>query len=95
MTLNQILLGSLIYLAATVISAPLAKRLGLGSVLGFLVAGALIGPSALGIIGSHDETVVLDVTPVRSFGRTSRLSTIQLYRLISHFNLRYSAGQGL
>ena len=57
MTLNQILLGSLIYLAATVISAPLAKRLGLGSVLGFLVAGAIIGPSMLGIIGTQDETV--------------------------------------
>ena len=35
MSLNDFLLGALIYLAAAVISAPIAKRLGLGSVLGF------------------------------------------------------------
>ncbi len=57
MTLNQFLLGALVYLAAAVISAPLAKRLGLGSVLGFLVAGAIIGPSVLGIIGTEGESV--------------------------------------
>jgi glutathione-regulated potassium-efflux system ancillary protein KefC/glutathione-regulated potassium-efflux system protein KefB len=53
--MNQLLIGALIYLAAAVISAPIAKRLGLGSVLGFLIAGALIGPSVLNIAGqSHD-----------------------------------------
>jgi monovalent cation:proton antiporter-2 (CPA2) family protein len=57
MSLNDFLLGALVYLACAVISAPLAKRLGLGSVLGFLVAGALIGPSALGLIGTEGETV--------------------------------------
>ena len=34
----------LIYLAAAVVCVPLAKRFGLGSVLGYLIAGALIGP---------------------------------------------------
>lgn len=57
MSLNHFLLGALIYLAAAVISAPLAKKLGLGSVLGFLAAGALIGPNVLGVIGSEGETV--------------------------------------
>ena len=57
MNLNQFLLSGLVYLAATVISAPLAKKLGLGSVLGFLVAGALIGPSVLGLVGGEGETV--------------------------------------
>jgi monovalent cation:proton antiporter-2 (CPA2) family protein len=57
MTLNQFLISGLIYLAATVISAPLSKRLGIGSVLGFLVAGAMIGPSALNLVGDHGETV--------------------------------------
>ncbi|MDF0600388.1 cation:proton antiporter [Psychromarinibacter sp. C21-152] len=33
-----------IYLATTVIAVPIAARLGLGSVLGYLVAGLLIGP---------------------------------------------------
>lgn len=57
MSLNEFLLGALIYLAAAVISAPLAKRLGLGSVLGFLAAGAIIGPSLLGIVGREGESV--------------------------------------
>jgi monovalent cation:proton antiporter-2 (CPA2) family protein len=57
MSLNDFLLGALLYLAAAVISAPLAKRLGLGSVLGFLAAGAVIGPSVLGLVGQGSETV--------------------------------------
>ncbi len=57
MNLNQFLLSGLVYLLATVISAPIAKKLGLGSVLGFLLAGALIGPSALGLIGGEGESV--------------------------------------
>jgi monovalent cation:proton antiporter-2 (CPA2) family protein len=57
MSLTQFLLGALVYLAAAVISAPLAKRLGLGSVLGFLLAGVIIGPSVFGIIGTEGESV--------------------------------------
>ncbi len=57
MSLNEFLLGAMVYLAAAVVSAPLAKRLGLGSVLGFLLAGAFIGPSVLGIIGTEGESV--------------------------------------
>ena len=57
MTLNEFLLGALVYLAAAVISAPLAKRIGLGSVIGFLAAGAVLGPSVLGLVGSERESV--------------------------------------
>ncbi len=57
MSFNEFLIGTLVYLAAAVISAPLAKRLGLGSVLGFLLAGTIIGPSVLGIIGTEGEDV--------------------------------------
>jgi monovalent cation:proton antiporter-2 (CPA2) family protein len=57
MSLNVFLLGALLYLAATVIAAPIAKKLGLGSVLGFLAAGAVIGPSVLGFVGQGSETV--------------------------------------
>ncbi len=57
MTVNEFLLGALVYLAAAVISAPLAKKLGLGSVLGFLIAGAVIGPNVLGLVGTEGETV--------------------------------------
>ena len=57
MSFNEFLLGALVYLAAAVISAPLAKKLGMGSVLGFLAAGAVIGPNMLGVIGSEGEAV--------------------------------------
>ncbi|MEC5398669.1 monovalent cation:proton antiporter-2 (CPA2) family protein [Uliginosibacterium sp. H1] len=43
-----------IFLAAAVVSVPLAKRLGLGSVLGYLIAGALIGPHVLGLLGEPE-----------------------------------------
>jgi monovalent cation:proton antiporter-2 (CPA2) family protein len=42
---------ALIYLAAGVIAVPLFKRIGLGSVLGYLAAGMAIGPWGLGLIG--------------------------------------------
>ncbi len=36
-----------IYLLAAIVAVPIAKRLGLGSVIGYLLAGAVIGPYAL------------------------------------------------
>lgn len=48
---------ALIYLAAAVIAVPLFKRFGLGAVLGYLVAGVLIGPSVAGLI-NDPETVL-------------------------------------
>ena len=47
-----------VYLMAAVISVPLAKRLGLGSVLGYLIAGAIIGPFALGLVGEEGQDVM-------------------------------------
>jgi monovalent cation:proton antiporter-2 (CPA2) family protein len=40
-----------IYLAAAMVAVPVTTRLGLGSVLGYLVAGAVIGPYALNLAG--------------------------------------------
>lgn len=51
-------LQALIYLLAAVITVPLAKKLGLGSVLGYLVAGVIIGPYALGWTGPDSEKVM-------------------------------------
>lgn len=45
-----------IYLAAAVIAVPIASRLGLGSVLGYLAAGIVIGP-VLGLVGSETESL--------------------------------------
>jgi glutathione-regulated potassium-efflux system protein KefB len=43
-----------IFLAAAVIGVPLLKRLGLSSVLGYIVAGAAIGPWGLGLAADND-----------------------------------------
>jgi monovalent cation:proton antiporter-2 (CPA2) family protein len=44
-----------VLLAAAVIAVPVARRLGLGSVLGYLAAGAAIGPAALGLVADVDS----------------------------------------
>jgi glutathione-regulated potassium-efflux system ancillary protein KefC/glutathione-regulated potassium-efflux system protein KefB len=49
------LVQAMVYLAAGVISVPIAKRLGLGSVLGYLIAGLLIGPFALNLVGAEAD----------------------------------------
>jgi glutathione-regulated potassium-efflux system ancillary protein KefC/glutathione-regulated potassium-efflux system protein KefB len=54
---QSLLIQALVYLAAGVVSVPIAKRLGLGSVLGYLVAGALIGPFALGLVGQQADVM--------------------------------------
>jgi glutathione-regulated potassium-efflux system protein KefB len=43
-----------ILLGAAVLAVPLAKRAGLGSVLGYLAAGIVIGPAALGLVTDVD-----------------------------------------
>lgn len=44
-----------VLLAASVLFVPLSRRFGFGSVLGYLIAGAAIGPSALGLVGDIDQ----------------------------------------
>jgi len=47
-----------VYLMAAVISVPIAKRIGLGSVLGYLIAGIVIGPFVLGLVGEEGQDVM-------------------------------------
>ncbi|MEL6905217.1 MAG: monovalent cation:proton antiporter-2 (CPA2) family protein, partial [Planctomycetota bacterium] len=49
--------SAFVYLAAAVLMVPVAKRLGLGSVLGYLVAGVLIGPAALDLVGDAAQVM--------------------------------------
>jgi monovalent cation:proton antiporter-2 (CPA2) family protein len=44
-----------IFLAAAVLVVPLSRRIGLGAILGYLAAGVLIGPDALGLIADGEE----------------------------------------
>jgi glutathione-regulated potassium-efflux system ancillary protein KefC/glutathione-regulated potassium-efflux system protein KefB len=53
----NLLTQTLVYLAAGVIAAPLAKRLKLGSVLGYLIAGLIIGPFALSLVGEQTDVM--------------------------------------
>ncbi|MFK8042612.1 monovalent cation:proton antiporter-2 (CPA2) family protein [Congregibacter sp.] len=55
--MTGLLLEVFVYLAAAVIAVPLAKRFGLGSVLGYLVAGVVIGPT-LGLVGSEESVTI-------------------------------------
>ena len=48
--MEQFLLKLLIFLAAAVIAVPLARKVKLGSVLGYLIAGIVIGPFGLSLI---------------------------------------------
>ena len=50
---NSFLFQALVFLAAAVMFVPIAKRMRLGSVLGYLLAGIVIGPFALGFIGEE------------------------------------------
>lgn len=51
------LTNSLIYLGAAVLVVPLSKALGLGSIIGYLVAGIAIGPWGLGLVSSVEDVL--------------------------------------
>jgi monovalent cation:H+ antiporter-2, CPA2 family len=85
--MQTILQEILIYLSAAVVMVPISQRIGLGSVLGFLAAGVVIGP-ILGIVGSEAEDlrhyaefgvvlmlflIGLELDPVTLWGMRKRL----------------------
>jgi CPA2 family monovalent cation:H+ antiporter-2 len=71
--MESFLSQAVVYLAAAVIAVPIASRLGLGSVLGYLAAGIIIGP-VLGLVGS--ETA--DLQHFAEFGVVMMLFVIGL-----------------
>jgi len=54
---NSLMINLVVYLSAAVIAVPVFSRLGLGSVLGYLIAGICIGPWGLKLI-SHVEDIL-------------------------------------
>ena len=55
MTETHYLADILILLAAAIIAIPVFQRIGLGSVLGYLAAGAVVGPWGFGFIEHFEE----------------------------------------
>ncbi len=52
------LYDALIYLTAAVVFVPIAKKLGMGSVLGYLLGGIIIGPFFLGFVGEEGKDIM-------------------------------------
>jgi len=71
--MENFLFQATIYLAAAVIAVPFAARMGLGSVLGYLAAGIVIGP-VLGLVGSETQ----DLQHFAEFGVVMMLFLIGL-----------------
>ena len=55
---NNFFLQAIVYLAAAVICVPIAKKIGLSSILGYLFSGIIIGPFVLGFIGSEGQDLM-------------------------------------
>lgn len=68
------MLEAIVFLSGAVICVPLAKKLGLSSVIGYLLAGMLIGPYILGFIGHEGE----DIMEFAEFGVVMMLFLIGL-----------------
>ena len=71
--MGSVLFTAFIYLFAAVVAVPLSKRLGLGSVLGYLLAGMIIGP-ALGLVGRETQ----EIQHVAEFGVVMMLFLVGL-----------------
>ncbi len=71
--MENFLYQAMIYLAAAVIAVPISARLGLGSVLGYLAAGIVVGP-ILGLVGAETE----ELQHVAEFGVVMMLFLIGL-----------------
>lgn len=65
---------ALVFLASAVLLVPIAKRLGMGSVIGYILAGILIGPFVLKFVGESGQ----DIMHVAEFGVVMMLFIIGL-----------------
>jgi len=54
---QSLIIQALVYLTAGVVSVPIAKRLGLGSVLGYIIAGVIVGPFLLDLVGAPGDVM--------------------------------------
>lgn len=72
---------ALIYLGTALVCVPISKKLGIGSVLGYLIGGIIVGPFVLGFIGNESH----DVMHTAEFGVVMMLFVIGLELNPKHF----------
>ena len=70
----SVLQNAMIFLGAALLFVPIAKKLGIGSVLGYIIAGIVIGPFVFGLIGTEGE----DIMHAAEFGVVMMLFLIGL-----------------
>ena len=71
---GSMLQNAMIFLGAALVFVPVSKKLGIGSVLGYLIAGVIIGPFVLGFIRQEGE----DIMHAAEFGVVMMLFLIGL-----------------
>ena len=55
---GSILFAAIVFLTGAIICVPIAKKFGLSSVLGYLLAGIIIGPYLLGFVGDEGQDIL-------------------------------------
>jgi monovalent cation:proton antiporter-2 (CPA2) family protein len=74
MEIKSFLFQAVVYLASAIIGVNIAKRMGLGVIIGYLFAGIVIGPFVLGFVGEEGK----DLMHVAEFGVVMMLFVIGL-----------------
>ncbi len=73
---GSLLFEAIMFLVGAIICVSIAKRIGLSPVIGYLLAGVLIGPYVLGFIGEEGE----DILHFAEFGVVMMLFLIEYFK---------------
>lgn len=71
---DSFLIQALVFIGAAIVFVPFAKKLGMSSIIGYLLAGIIIGPFGLGFVGANGQ----DIMHAAEFGVVMMLFLIGL-----------------
>jgi len=71
---DSFLIQALVFIGAAIVFVPFAKKLGMSSIIGYLLAGIIIGPFGLGFVGENGQ----DIMHAAEFGVVMMLFLIGL-----------------